>query len=72
MLTFRSIRYYMVYWVVKKLRLCISAMIYTVSAFQAIQQIIPSDNGYYYITYTIAADEGRADIKAIMNSVKFK
>ena len=40
---------------------------------QAIQQIIPSDNGYYYnITYTIAENEGREDIKAIMNSVKFK
>ena len=40
---------------------------------QSIVQLIPIDNGYYYyITYTIAADEGRADVKAIMNSVKFK
>ena len=39
---------------------------------QSIIQAIPFDQGYYYITYTLFADEGRDDVEAIINSVKFK
>ncbi len=40
---------------------------------EQIHQLVPmGDEYYYYITYTLFADEGRDDIKAIMNSVKFK
>lgn len=39
---------------------------------QSIIQAVPMDKGYYYFTYTLFADEGRDDIEAIINSVKFK
>ena len=35
-------------------------------------QLIPVDDGYYYLAYCLFDDEGRDDIEAIMNSVKFK
>ncbi len=39
---------------------------------QSIIQAVPMDDGYYYFTYTLFEDEGREDIEAIINSVKFK
>lgn len=39
---------------------------------QSIIQAVPMDEGYYYFTYTLFDDEGRDDIEAIINSVKFK
>ena len=41
-------------------------------AVQSIIQAVPMANGYYFFTYTLFADEGRDDIEAIINSVKFK
>lgn len=46
--------------------------LYDTISVESIIQLIPADDGYYYLAYCIFNDEGRDDIEAIMNSVKFK